>query len=340
MKSKSSNIKKRSVVFSFIVSSSMMMSSQAFADRAAYGTATLTPTQVVVPTSAGANSAAAPQAETIKTEASKNVQKTKTAKTTATIVGLACGYKAFAACSPAGIASGGGWRCAAYIACVGASVKINNDLGKVTDTGGMTVGAVNFDDTNPGHAADSTVPNPNANNNSNFGPQADVNLAKLKNVQKDLEKKGWKFDDKTGAVTTPEGKILTGDMMTIPPGQSSNSLGMSHADLNKFNNEMKDLKAKVEEQAKGADAAGDSFADTPAGGSSSSMPTSMTNPMDMPGSHSLAPNGLGLDRNPAQVAGMSKSFNGEVIGVAKDSLFDMVDRRYELLKNDNKFLAP
>lgn len=340
MKSKSSNIKKRSVVFSFIVSSSMMMSSQAFADRAAYGTATLAPTQVVVPTAVGANSAAAPHAETIKTEASKNVQKTKYAGYLAMGVGVACGYQAYNYCLSTITNPSAAYWCAAYVACVGGSIKVKNDLSKVTDTGGMTVGAVNFDDSNPGPAADSTVPNPNANNNSNLGPQADINFAKLKKVQKDLEKKGWKFNEKTGAVTSPEGKTFTGDMMTIPPGQNTNGLGMSHADLNKFNNEMKDLKAKVEEQAKGADAAGDSFADTPAGGSSSSMPTSMTNPMDMPGSHSLAPNGLGLDRNPAQVAGMSKSFNGEAIGVAKDSLFDMVDRRYELLKNDNKFLAP
>lgn len=340
MKSKSSNIKKRSVVFSLIVSSSMMMSSQAFADRAAYGTATVTPTHVTAPTAVGGTSSVAPQAETIKTVASNNRQKTKHGSYLAIGVGIFCGRQAYNYCLSTFTSPQNGYWCAAYTVCVGAAIKVRNDLSKVTDVGEQTIGAVNYDSTNPGPVSDSTVPNPNANNNANFGPQADVNSENLKRVQKDLENKGWKFDEKTGAVTTPQGKILTGDMMTIPQGQSTNGIGMSHADLNKFNNEMKNIKAKVEEQAKGADAAGDSFADTPAGASGSTMPTAMTNPMDMSGPHTLAPNGLGLDRNPAQVAGMSKSFNGEAIGVAKDSLFDMVDRRYELLKNDNKFLAP
>ena len=102
---------------------------------------------------------------------------------------------------------------------------------------------------------------------------------------------------------------------------------------------MKKMKEQGDSLAKGADAAGDSFADAPAGGSGSTNPMVVANPTDA-GAHAFAPNSLGLDRNPAQVAGMSKSFNGESIGVAKDSLFDMVDRRYELLKKDDKFLAP
>lgn len=332
MKLKSSYIKKYSAVFSVIVSSSVMVSHQAFADRAAYGTATLNPTQVVVPTAVGANSAAAPQAETIKTVATKNVQNTKYARYAAMGVGVACGYGVYSTCwSPHGA-----YWCAAYVACIGASIKITNDLGKVTDAGGMTVGAVNFDNLNPGSTPDLTLQDPKINN-PKMDAQADINLEKLKKVQKDLLAKGWKIDEKTGAVTSPEGKTYTGDSMSSQ--QALNNSGLGKLDFKQLNTEMQKIKAQGEALAKGADAAGDSFADAPAGGSGSTSPVAATNPMEA-GTHGLAPNGLGLDRNPAQVAGMSKSFNGEVIGVAKDSLFDMVDRRYELLKRDDKFLAP
>lgn len=36
----------------------------------------------------------------------------------------------------------------------------------------------------------------------------------------------------------------------------------------------------------------------------------------------------GLDRNPANIAGMQKNFNGEPIGVAGDNIFEMMKRRY------------
>ncbi len=329
MKAKSSNITIRPFIFSFIVPTCFFISLQAFADRSAYGTAALVPNQVNTQTST--DTASTQQAETIKTVATKNVQNTKYAGYAAIGVGLACGYKAWAACSSPPY----GW-CAVYVACTAAAIKINNDLSKVTDAGGLAVDAVNFDNLNPGSVPDLTTQDPK-NNNAQMPAQADINLANLKKVQKDLAAKGWKINEKTGTVTSPEGKTYSGDMMSSQ--QALNNSGLSNLDFNKVNNEMKKMKEQGEALAKGADAAGDSFADTPAGGSGSVNPVVVANPMDA-GAHAFAPNGLGLNRNPAQVAGMSKSFNGESIGVAKDSLFDMIDRRYELLKKDDKFLAP
>ncbi len=48
--------------------------------------------------------------------------------------------------------------------------------------------------------------------------------------------------------------------------------------------------------------------------------------------------GSKVDRSPAQVAGMSRDFNGEPIGVSGDSLFEMMNRRYKLKEKQNVFL--
>lgn len=45
-----------------------------------------------------------------------------------------------------------------------------------------------------------------------------------------------------------------------------------------------------------------------------------------------------LNRDPAQVAGMQKNFNGEPIGVAADSIFLMMKRRYKVKDGQDSFL--
>lgn len=50
--------------------------------------------------------------------------------------------------------------------------------------------------------------------------------------------------------------------------------------------------------------------------------------------------GLGTRRKPAQVSGLSKNFNGDPIGVAADSIFMMMSRRYNLKNTQKTFFAP
>jgi len=59
-------------------------------------------------------------------------------------------------------------------------------------------------------------------------------------------------------------------------------------------------------------------------------------------SHSAAqgPGKNGGPRGPANVAGMKRLVNGEAIGVAADSIFDMVRRRYDLKGQQNSFVTP
>jgi hypothetical protein len=46
---------------------------------------------------------------------------------------------------------------------------------------------------------------------------------------------------------------------------------------------------------------------------------------------------LGIDRDPAQLAGMQKNYNGEPIGVAGDSIFKMMTRRYKVKESQRSF---
>lgn len=48
----------------------------------------------------------------------------------------------------------------------------------------------------------------------------------------------------------------------------------------------------------------------------------------------------GLERDPSSLAGMSKNYNGEPIGVAADSIFLMMSRRYKVKESQESFFGP
>jgi hypothetical protein len=65
---------------------------------------------------------------------------------------------------------------------------------------------------------------------------------------------------------------------------------------------------------------------------------------DFGGGPGMGGSGLGggagkLNRDPAQVAGMQKNFNGEPIGVAADSIFSMMKRRYKVKDGQDSFIT-
>ena len=45
-------------------------------------------------------------------------------------------------------------------------------------------------------------------------------------------------------------------------------------------------------------------------------------------------------RNPANSKGLTKNFNGDPIGVASDSIFEMMSRRYNLKNTQKTFFGP
>lgn len=48
----------------------------------------------------------------------------------------------------------------------------------------------------------------------------------------------------------------------------------------------------------------------------------------------------GFERDPSSLAGMSKNYNGEPIGVAADSIFLMMTRRYKVKESQESFFSP
>lgn len=151
--------------------------------------------------------------------------------------------------------------------------------------------------------------------------------------------KGMSWDSKTGVVTTASGKTYKASDFNSPTSMAA--AGMSKGMIDSImgmekkiqDNAMKKLDkmglntpvvASEEESGGGG---GGGF--TGGGGNSEAYSNA--------GADTGGPK-LGIDRDPAQVAGMQKDYNGEPIGVAGDSIFKMMTRRYKVKEGQSSFL--
>lgn len=143
--------------------------------------------------------------------------------------------------------------------------------------------------------------------------------------------------DKKGVVTMPDGsKKNLGDMSA----SSLQAAGYSSQAIADFNSKAADIKAKAGAAAKSTDGS-DSFGDSVGGGGASANSTAAAVvPYGIPASGLATGPGMGVDRNPAQIAGMSRDLNGEPIGVSADNMWLMMNRRYNLMEKNGSFLAP
>lgn len=159
---------------------------------------------------------------------------------------------------------------------------------------------------------------------------AAADIAKLKNGIG-----GNMADFSSGKITTADGKTYSAQDFSSPaamaaagfsPDQIAQAMGVSDK-VNK----------KVEEKLKlGAMTAANGYDDGGSGGGGGSTAVSGAGG---DGGGAGGSGGLGaLARGPAQVAGMSKNFNGEPIGVAGDSIFAMMNRRYQVKEKQNSFI--
>lgn len=131
-------------------------------------------------------------------------------------------------------------------------------------------------------------------------------------------------------ITTADGEVLdpTKDNKYSNYKPTASEQGMISSALSK---------AKEDMAAKGADGAASVAAEGEGGedgGSGSSSTRTALADESAGGGAGAAANG----RKPASVAGMSKDFNGDKIGVAQDSLFEMLHRRYQVHNNNNSFI--
>jgi len=147
--------------------------------------------------------------------------------------------------------------------------------------------------------------------------------------------KGFSYDPATNTVTSASGKTLSGKDVSSSAAMAAAGVGKGVIDtVSQLNEKALAAAMKKVESKYGKIAVNGEEMGAGGGGDGSSRGASTADAgMAMPGGA-----GLGVDRDPAQVAGMQKNYNGEPIGVSGDSIFKMMTRRYKTKESQNNFL--
>jgi len=224
-------------------------------------------------------------------------------------------------------------RCAMWVAGLAASVMVTMKMSKAKDQSNATASAVAVDGsgTTP-VGGDAVAGGPAAPPLPDW--QSDPNWQAGQKQLTKLREAGWKIDTKTGNITSPDGKTFNSSMVNSADSLRAN--GASEADIKSFQAAMdKAGKSASEKAALATDKTDSMFGDSAGGGGSKAAGVA-------DGMNGLSPGEagqkLGINRDPAQVAGMKKLYNGEPIGVSGDSAFGMVNRRYNLHESKGSFL--
>ena len=145
-----------------------------------------------------------------------------------------------------------------------------------------------------------------------------------------LDKLGYTVDTKTGTLKYPDGHVVKAS--DVGNADALSASGMSSSDIKGLQDKVKQaLKEGAKQIGKGQDTSPGGFGDSTGGGGGSRS------------SQATAAGGLGggINRDPAQVAGLTKDYNGDPIGVANENLFTLINRRYDFKAHqENIFLLP
>ena len=150
---------------------------------------------------------------------------------------------------------------------------------------------------------------------------------------------GFAYDPKTNTVTTMDGKKIKGKDLTSPSAMAA--AGFSKSMIDSVSEAQKSLEEKANKKmdkyglnkmVNGEEGGGGGGG---SGGSGGRSGEGNTADYQLPKESASK---LGIDRDPAQVAGMQKDFNGEPIGVSADSIFRMMTRRYKVKESQSSFL--
>ncbi|MNJ91198.1 hypothetical protein D3C87_88450 [compost metagenome] len=171
--------------------------------------------------------------------------------------------------------------------------------------------------------------------NSGVFKSAESSMNKLKD-------KGL-FDPKTNVIKGPDGKTYKVDDFTssdkmaqagIPQGAIDSVMDYAAYASKKAEGEAGKVKLGALTEANGYAEGGGGGGSGDASGSGGYSDDSQF------GSTARSGSGLSaLNRDPAQVAGMQKNYNGEPIGVAADSIFLMMNRRYKVKEGQDSFYS-
>ena len=231
-----------------------------------------------------------------------------------------CGYKAVGACSSQNYA-----MCAFWIGGALLSAKVTADMNKSKNISDQSIGDISI--TNP----DGTVTHTKLPETVDQLLNDDPKGKEFRSILDNLKKKGIVVNTRTNTIKMPNGKSFKpSDFQSVEAMKNAGMTDQMIADATKA------FKEVQEQAADGVAKAGTSSGDMSVTGSGGGggEPSAET---DESQGHETK-NGLGINKDARQVAGTSKMYNGESIGVSVDSLFDMMKRRYELKQDQGTFI--
>lgn len=144
------------------------------------------------------------------------------------------------------------------------------------------------------------------------------------------------FNSSKGTITTPDGKEYK--VSDFASEKSMKAAGIPSGAIKGAMANIEKLSAKAAEKAEKIVAKAGSSEDSFGGGGGGST-TIVAVDDEAGGAGAGRGQGLGLKRDPAQLAGMQKNYNGEPIGVAADSIFLMMNRRYQVKQSQDSFFG-
>jgi hypothetical protein len=154
--------------------------------------------------------------------------------------------------------------------------------------------------------------------------QLELEKQKALATLKELEKKGYKFNPKTGGMTTPKGEATAAQLASGKALADAGLIDHSQAgEYDKAMSEQQKNKIKVVSMSPGG-----------GGGGAKRRPASASASDDYAYRSGIDPSQI----RAAKTSGLSKNFGNDPVGVATDNLFDMVHRKYQDLNEKDTFI--
>jgi hypothetical protein len=228
------------------------------------------------------------------------------------------------------------FMCAVYVSGLAASLAVAVNMNKASKEALKTRDAVD-DGARTSVTADvSTQPVPG------FGdigvpPEIKQEIPQIISAVKKLQVEGWVFDPKKGTATTPSGKKLPANLTSS--ADAMRAAGGSESQIKDMQSKMAGIMQAAEQKAKGADATPSMFSDGGSGGGAAPRASAGVDGFAT-GYGMPAREFMGINRDPAQVAGLKKNLQDTPIGVSADSTWDMINRRYQLHQSKGAFIGP
>ncbi len=179
---------------------------------------------------------------------------------------------------------------------------------------------------------------PNASNP--FGGDPEMKVGKDFAAAVAAGKTGFTYDPKTNSVTTAKGNTIKGSDLGNSAALAAAGVPQSAIDMMKSMESDVVAKAmkKVDKLGLNTNVVSGEESSGGMGGGGGAGSASGSGDVNPYGAMAGKGSSLGIDRDPAQVAGMQKNYNGEPIGVSGDSIFKMMNRRYKVKESQSTFL--